>query len=391
MNLGGSRKTRATVNSRPFEGARAKLSKVKGSDPIPFYKLILRIFFRTIYDENGPWVPEWKLLRETLERIVRKFRESWFVVNKIYFFIVLLLLSTIKSGLFLIGLIIPLVFYIRGIIKAKIPIVPNGTLHYLTYKYKEIGNTVLKMDVWYPNQIRDAYPLVFFAHGGGWISGFRNQPNNVSWCKFLASKGFATASVDYRLAMRNSMKDILTDYGDALDFIKNNAEKLRINKDDIVLMGLSAGGHLALLYASYYTFMNDETKMQGIKGVSVYYSPSDLRDIFAKEQKSLFARLATMATLKGMPDNKPGLYYYYSPIEWISERMIPTIVVHGKKDMVVPYTSSINLVRKLKSKNIPCRFLLHKEGGHGFETHLKDFQTVRILEETVRFMKRLVS
>jgi acetyl esterase/lipase len=329
------------------------------------------------------------LLMESLERILGKFKESWIVVNKIYLVIILVILSAIKSGLVLPGFIIPLVFYVRGIVKAKVPIEPNKTFHYLTYIYKEVGNAVLKLDIWYPNQTKHAYPLVFFAHGGGWISGFRNQPNNVSWCKFLASKGFATASIDYRLAMRNNMEIILTDYTDALDFVKANAEKLRINKDYIVLMGLSAGGHLALLYASYYTFMNHETKMKGIKGVSVYYSPSDLRDIFVKEQKSLFARFATMATLKGMPHNKPGLYYEYSPIEWISERMVPTLVVHGKKDMVVPYTSSINLVRKLKSKNIPYKLLLHKEGGHGFETHLKDFQTIRILDETVRFMKRL--
>ncbi|MBN2060774.1 MAG: alpha/beta hydrolase [Deltaproteobacteria bacterium] len=248
----------------------------------------------------------------------------------------------------------------------------------------------MKMDIWYPNQINHSYPLIFFAHGGGWISGFRKQPNNISWSKFLASKGFASASIDYRLAIRNSMDIILSDYSDALDFVKNNAEKLRIDKDNIVLMGLSAGGHLALLYASYHTFMKHETEMKGIKGVSVYYSPSDLRDMFGKEQKSLFARFAIMATLKGVPDNKPGLYDYYSPIEWISERMIPTLVVHGRKDLVVPYISSINLVSKLKSKNIPCRFLLHKKGGHGFETHLKDFKTVRILEETIRFMKELV-
>ena len=330
-------------------------------------------------------------MRESLERIVKKIKESWFGVNKIFFFIVLLLLFAIKSSLFLAGFLVPLVFYIRGILKAKVPIEPKGTFHYLTHTYKEVENTVLKLDIWYPNQMRHAYPLIFFAHGGGWISGFRNQPNNVSWCKFLASKGFATASIDYRLAVRNDMEIILTDYVDALDFVKNNAEKLRINKDDIVLMGLSAGGHLALLYASFYTYMNYKTRMKGIKGVTVYHCPSDLRDMFGKEQKSLIARFATMATLKGIPDKKPGLYSYYSPIEWISERMIPTLVVHGRKDMVVPYTSSLNLISKLKSKNIPCRFLLHKEGGHGFETHLKDFQTIRILEETVRFMKRLVN
>ncbi len=325
-----------------------------------------------------------------MTKIISKFKESWFGVNKLYFLIGLLLLSVINTGLFLFGLMVSLVFYVRGILRAKVPIAPDGTFEYQTHVYKSVGNTTLKLDVWYPNQIKPTYPLVFFAHGGGWISGFRNQPNNVSWCKFLASKGFASASIDYRLAVRSSMDHILRDYTDALDFVKDSAERLRVDKDHIVLMGLSAGGHLALLYAAYYTFVNHEAKMKGIKGVSVYYCPSDLRDVFVKGQKSLFARFATMAALKGMPHRKPGLYYEYSPIEWISERMVPTLVVHGRKDMVVPHISSINLVRKLKSKNIPYKFLLHKEGGHGFETHLKDFQTIRILDETVRFMKRLV-
>ena len=206
-------------------------------------------------------------------KIVSKFNVSWFVFNKTYFFIILILLSSIKSSLFLTGLIIPLIFYIRGIIKAKVPIEPNGTFHFLTQTYKEVGSKVLKLDIWYPNHIKHVYPLIFFAHGGGWVSGFRNQPNNVSWCKFLASKGFAAASIDYRFGMRNSMENILTDYTDALDFIKNNAGKLRIDENNIVLMGLSAGGHLALLYASYHTFMNHETKMEGIRGVSVFYPP----------------------------------------------------------------------------------------------------------------------
>jgi len=330
------------------------------------------------------------LIKKSSAKIIGRFKESWFVVNKLYFLMVLILLSVIHSGLFLFGLLVSLVFYVRGILRAKVPIAPDGTFRYQTHVYKSVGNTTLKLDVWYPNQIKPAYPLVFFAHGGGWISGLRNQPNNVSWCKFLASKGFAAASIDYRLALRSSMDHILRDYTDALHFVKDNAERLRVDNDHIVLMGLSAGGHLALLYAAYYTFMKQESKMKGVKGVSVYYCPSDLRDVFVKGQKSLFARFATMAALKGMPHHKPDLYYEYSPIEWISKRMVPTLVVHGKKDMVVPYTSSINLVRKLKSENIPYKFLLHKEGGHGFETHLKDFQTIRILDETVRFMKRLV-
>jgi acetyl esterase/lipase len=330
-------------------------------------------------------------LKTSWGRIGRKYRESWFVVNKIYLFIVLIIFLVINSGLFLFGFIVSLLFFIRGIITAKIPIEPNESFYFRTYTYKQVGNAALRLDIWYPNQKKAVYPLVFFAHGGGWVSGFRKQPNNISWCKFLASKGFAAVSIDYRLAMRHNMKIISNDYTDALDFVKTNAELLKINRDSILLMGLSAGGHLALRYASYYTFINHETKMKGIKGVIAFYAPSDLSDIFDKDNKSIFARFATVATLKGSPKNNPDLYFYYSPIEWISERMVPTLLVHGKKDTVVPYISSRNLATEIKSKNITCKLLIHQEGGHGFETRRTDFHTIRILEETIRFMKSLTN
>lgn len=321
---------------------------------------------------------------------MQKLKQSWFFVNKIYIVIILIALLLVDAILFLIGFAVVLAVFIYNIMKAKVPIEPEGTFQYATHAYKKVGNTDLKLDIWYPNKKSHSYPLVFFAHGGGWISGFRNQPKNVSWCKYLASKGLAAASIDYRFGIRNSMEEILIDYSDGLEFIKRNAIKLRINRDKMVLMGLSAGGHLALLYASYYTCMNQAPKMEGIRGVCVYYAPSNLNDIFEKDQKSIFARFATMTTLKGIPNKKSDLYYYYSPIEWISERMVPTVVVHGREDVLVPYQSSVNLVRILRAKKVPCKFFLHNTGGHGFETHLKDFQTVKILEETVRFMKGLV-
>ena len=95
------------------------------------------------------------------------------------------------------------------------------------------------------------------------------------------------------------MEDILSDYTDALDYVRDNSEKLSLDRDNIVLMGLSAGGHLSLLYSTYYTHNDNKDRMEGIKAVVAYYSPSDLNDIFVSENKSLFAKFATKQTLKG--------------------------------------------------------------------------------------------
>lgn len=155
-------------------------------------------------------------------------------------------------------------------------------------------------------------------------------------------------------------------------------------------MGLSAGGHLSLLYSTYNSFIDDKEKMEGIKGVVAYYSPSDLNDIFVPENKSLFARFATKRTLKADPSEKKELYDYYSPINWVSKRMIPCLVVHGKLDTTVPFSSSLEFLDKLKKNNVYSDILVHKKGGHSFDTNIKDETTINILKNTMNFIKKLV-
>jgi len=319
-----------------------------------------------------------------------KLKKSWFFVNKIYLFILFLALPVINTSVFLYFLVLYFSIFVYKFFTRRIPLEPRERYKYQTYTYKKSSNIELKMDVWYPKVVKERYPVVFFAHGGGWVSGFRNQPNNVSWCKFLASKGFLAVSIDYRYGVNNTMDDILSDYADALDFVRKNFEVLKADENKIILMGLSAGGHLALLYSAYYSYNKAFKRLEGIKGVVAYYAPSDLKDIFSDDSRSLFARFATMATLKGSPKEIEEIYEYYSPINWISENMLPTLVVHGKNDVVVSFKSSVKLVKKLKEKGVKYRFLVHKTGGHTFEFELRDFQTVKIIEQTVKFMRELI-
>ncbi len=87
--------------------------------------------------------------------------------------------------------------------------------------------------------------------------------------------------------------------------------------------------------------------MAGIKGVVAYYSPTDLNQIFVSENKSLFAKFATRQTLKDSPPvDEDNVYDYYSPINWLSENMIPTLLVHGKLDTTVPFQSSVDFAKK---------------------------------------------
>lgn len=256
----------------------------------------------------------------------------------------------------------------------------------VTYTYKE-DSIPLKLDIYYPTKKRELYPAIFFAHGGGWISGSRKLSSVTTWSKFLASRGFSVIAIDYRYSYFHSYEELIQDSSAALDYIRNNSNHLKIDKNKIVLMGTSAGGTLSLYYAAFNTFYNNLSAMKGIKGVIAWYAPADLLDLWRVD--SLFARVAVVTTMKGSPNRKIEDYKMYSPINYVSTRMCPTLLVHGEKDTTVPVESSKKLYKKLKEQGVQAKLLIHPDGNHSFELDLKDFLTIKYVERTVSFAKDL--
>ncbi|AKI97780.1 alpha/beta hydrolase [Kosmotoga pacifica] len=259
-----------------------------------------------------------------------------------------------------------------------------------SHAYRREGSINLKLDIFYPKSgyrmPAGGYPVVFFAHGGGWISGFRRQANNISWCRYLASKGFAVVNIDYRFGYVSHIEAILKRYSDALNFVRNHAREFRLNPEKIALMGLSAGGHLALQYATYNSYHDNRDNMKGIKCVVAWYAPSDLMDLWDDDVESLFARFAVTTTLKGLPTRSKESYIRYSPITWVSERMVPTFLVHGSSDKVVPMKSSVKFFKKLLEHHVEAYLKVYNKADHAFEFELKTSKTIQFIKETVNFL-----
>ncbi|ACM23591.1 alpha/beta hydrolase [Thermotoga neapolitana] len=289
------------------------------------------------------------------------------------------LFSNALLGLFFFFLLsLPLV---RNALLGRLPVKlkKSVTGRVYTYEYKE----GLKMDIYYPSVKRKSYPFVLFAHGGGWISGYRRQPNNISWYRFLNANGFAVATFDYRYGYFHFIEDILEDLKSAISFLNENKEYLMMKT--LNLMGLSAGGHLVLYHAMR---VSKEGKKDFDGHVVAWYAPCDLLDLWSLETTSLFARFSVATTLKGLPLRKREDYEFYSPVHWVTPKAPPTMLVHGMKDEVVPYVSSVKMYKKLRENGVTTKLRLHPKGKHGFEFVLKDSLTVKFLYETVSFLKR---
>lgn len=91
-------------------------------------------------------------------------------------------------------------------------------------------------------------PVVVFVHGGGWAIGDKRGGEHGHPAA-VHSAGYAYVSLNYRLTNYGPPEVAADDIAAALAWLRQNAADLGIDPDRIVLMGHSAGAHLAALVA----------------------------------------------------------------------------------------------------------------------------------------------
>ena len=101
------------------------------------------------------------------------------------------------------------------------------------------------LDIYHPTEKRNGH-LVFDIHGGSYAFGFKGL--NYIFNSYLAAKGFSVVSINYTLVNETTtIKQQIIDIFTALNFLVKNRDKYELPLDKLILLGDSAGGHLALL------------------------------------------------------------------------------------------------------------------------------------------------
>ncbi len=170
-------------------------------------------------------------------------------------------------------------------------------------------------------------PLVVVIHGGSWRSGDRRQLAGLNG--WLADRGYVVASIDYRLAPAHPYPAALQDVGAAIRRLKANAQAYALDTTRIVLLGRSAGAHLALLAA--YTMHDPD-----IRGAVSFYGPTDLRWAWEHptNPRVIDSRAVLSGFLGGSLESRARLYDEASPVRHVSTS-VPTLLIHGGMDELV--------------------------------------------------------
>ena len=234
----------------------------------------------------------------------------------------------------------------------KSPAIPENIEVSGDIEYKSCNGKSLFLDIYHPARLLHPAPLLLFIHGGSWSHGTRNE--YLAYALHFAGKGYVTATVSYRFVTDATFPACSEDIHDAVLFLLRNSNRFRFDPDKLVLVGGSAGAHLAMLEAYGWARKNrpsgtspDTVVNQRIKAVVDMYGPTDLTTTYAREN-----RMVTGLIGHSYREN-PRQFLEASPLYYADKLAPPTLILHGSGDNLVPLRQAEMLKEKLDSLGIP--------------------------------------
>ena len=169
-----------------------------------------------------------------------------------------------------------------------------------------------RIDLHLPEQ--PGAPVIVYLHAGGWIAGGPHEVPDVI-LRFI-ERGYAVASVGYRLAPEHPFPAPVDDVRNALRFLVDAlGADGAIDTDRLVLAGASAGAHLATLVAA-----TDGATSATIDALVAMVGPSDLTTFV--DQDHPWARSLTEAFLGCSPCG-PEILLAASPTTHLHDQLPP--------------------------------------------------------------------
>jgi acetyl esterase/lipase len=235
-------------------------------------------------------------------------------------------------------------------------------VEYKTFTYNTDKNTLLSLD-FYPAITDGKRPCIIVVHGGSWSSGDSKQLPELN--SYLATAGYNVAAINYRMAPKYKTPAPIENIHEVFTYLKKHAEELKIDTNNFVLLGRSAGAQIALLSA--YTHPEP-----GLKGVVDFYGPADMVWGYSVPSSPLImdSRLVMRNYIGGAYDDMPQKYVNSSPIEFVNKRTVPTLIIHGDNDVLVSPIHSRKLNEKLQQNHIKHYLLKLPWATHGFDYNI---------------------
>ena len=255
----------------------------------------------------------------------------------------------------------------------------------LAYTFSNVSygtDSAQRMDVYLPaGRSRQSTPLMLLVHGGGWSGGNKSEFSAYIEDFRKRMPGYAFFNINYRLVNGNGtlLPQQEADVAAALRFVRANAARYGVDTGRVVLLGASAGAHLALLQAYKHPDPS-------VKAVVDFFGPTDLVRM-AENPWHPLVPLALQTIIGKTYREAPEAYRAASPLAFVKPQSPPTLILQGGADKVVHPDQSRALARRLEEAAVPHELVVYPAARHGWQgsTLHRSFDALqRFLELHVR-------
>lgn len=227
------------------------------------------------------------------------------------------------------------------------------------------------MDLYVPRKAKhQPYPVIVWIHGGAWMSGDKNHPP----AKAILERGYALASLNYRLSPQETFPAQIYDCKAAIRYLRAHAGEYKLDPDRIGVWGASAGGHLAALLGT----SGDVKELEGelgnnemssrVQAVVEWAGPSDLLSLPSQSGPNSKINFKSennpVAGLMGKEHGSANDYLKASPVHYVSADDPPFLIIHAQNDDVVPVGQAKELEAALSKVHVQLQCRICHSGGH---------------------------
>lgn len=191
----------------------------------------------------------------------------------------------------------------------------------------------------------DNFPVVFFVHGGGWITGSKTHFCHQSF--ELAKQGIAGVRLEYRwISQGAKFPEAISDVLDAVEYVRAHAGELNLDFSRVGFAGGSAGGHLSAIAAQ---LTPECICYDGFNGLF------DALDI----GNGRFGGCDYTGTTVAEKRMASALYL-------IKEPPPDSFLYHGSEDTTITPDQSFRFAEAIRAKGGKAKVLLYEGVGHSF-------------------------
>lgn len=216
-----------------------------------------------------------------------------------------------------------------------------------------------KMDIYLPEgRTTSNTKALILIHGGAWMSGDKSEMTGTVNSLKATLPDYAFFNINYRLAYSggNLWPTQLDDVNAAVSFIISHADHYKFNSNKMAIGGASAGAHLALLKA--YNSNNSN-----IKAVIDMFGPTDMKDLYNSSTSN--TQFVLSFFMSGTPTSNAAAYNSASPLFLVNSSAVPTIILHGTADNIVPIHQSDSLNNRLSIAGVAKEYYQYPGEVHG--------------------------